>query len=69
MKVNTLPINVKFIDGSKQLILNISSEWRYSRQCNKEKLKAWTSRTSLGKEIDVSKTILKILRTFPKPSL
>jgi hypothetical protein len=35
----------------------------------KEKLEAWTSRTSLGKEIDVSKTILKISRTFPKPSL
>jgi hypothetical protein len=35
----------------------------------KEKLEAWTSRTSLGKEIDVSKTIFKISRTFPKPSL
>jgi len=35
----------------------------------KEKLEAWTSRTSLGKEIDVSKALSKISRTFPKPSL
>ncbi len=40
MKVNTLNINVRFINGSKQLIINISNEWWYSRQCNKRETRS-----------------------------
>jgi hypothetical protein len=33
----------------------------------KEKLKAWTSRTSLGEKIDVSKTISRFQEHFQNP--
>lgn len=40
MKINTLHINVRFINGSKHFRINISSEWRYSRQCSKREIRS-----------------------------
>jgi hypothetical protein len=39
-EINTLHINVSFINGSKQLIININIELRYTRQCNKRETKS-----------------------------
>jgi hypothetical protein len=67
MKINTLDINVRFINGSKQLIIKLILSYNIQDNVTKEKLEAWTSRTSLGKEIDVNKTISRFQEHFLNP--